>query len=85
MSVYDQIVSSVINGETVKVPLNVNVAGIRSCFFREKKKLAELGFVVQGVLQFRSVEEEGYRTVRLHKAAAVQFEVVTGGSNEKGN
>lgn len=78
MSVYDEIVSAVLIGDTVKIPVSVNNAGLRSCFFREKKALERLGHAVVGQLEIKMSDNGQYKTVRLRKDGAIAFEIVTG-------
>lgn len=76
MSAYDNLISSLIAGDKIKLPLSVKDNSLRSAFHRTVKEVAQYGQIINKKLVITMSDNGQYKTAELVDPPVIQFEVL---------
>lgn len=79
MSSYDNIISSLLTGNKVKMPLHVKDSSLRSCYRRTQQQAAQFGQILNKKLKISvcADTEQGYKIAELVEEESIPFTIIT--------
>jgi hypothetical protein len=81
MSVYDEVVSAMLTGSAVKLPLYIKDSSLRSCYRRTQQQAKKFGQILDKKLKITAVEatdtEKGYKVAELVVEESIPFTIIT--------
>lgn len=81
MSVYDEVVSAMLTGSKVKLPLYIKDSSLRSCYRRTQQFAKQYGQVLDKKLKITTVDvteqEKSYKIAELVEEESIPFTVIT--------